>query len=174
MSTNVAVKRIADAKQRNEPALASVDVLMQSIRERAYELFSQRGFGEGFALEDWLKAEHEISWPAAELVEEDKAYQLKIALPGYTVGEIEVSATPQEIIVKAASEKRGASKAQEPAKGTVRWSEFKSNQTCRRFEAPSAIDTNQVTASLQDGLLTVRAAKQSKAEKKTIPIAAAA
>jgi len=174
MSTNVTVKKIADVKQRNEPVLASVDALMQSIRERAYGLFSQRGFGDGFALEDWLKAEREISWPAAELVEEDKAYQLKVALPGYTAGEIEVTATPQEIIVEAASEKKGISKAQEPAKGTVRWSEFKSNQVCRRFEAPSTIDTNQVTASLQDGLLTVTAAKQSKEEKKTIPIAAAA
>jgi HSP20 family molecular chaperone IbpA len=174
MSTNVVVRKVADAKQRSEPVLTSVDALMQSVRERAYELFSQRGFGDGCALDDWLKAEHEISWPAAKLVEEDQAYRLKVALPGYSAGEIEVTATPQEIIVKAASEKKGASKAQEPTKGTVRWSEFRSNEVCRRFEAPSAIDTNQVTASLQDGLLTVTAAKQSKVEKKTVPLATAA
>ena len=174
MSTNVTVTKIADAKQRSEPVLASVDVLMQNIRQRAYELFSQRGFGDGFALEDWLRAEHEISWPAAELVEQDQAYQLKVALPGYSAGEIQVTAMPQEIIVNAASEKKGTSKPAEPSKETVRWSEFRSNQVCRRFEAPSAIDTNQVTASLQDGLLTVTAVKQGKAEKKKVPVAAAA
>ena len=174
MSTNVTVTKIADAKQRSEPVLASVDVLMQNIRQRAYELFSQRGFGDGFALEDWLRAEHEISWPAAELVEQDQAYQLKVALPGYSAGEIQVTVTPQEIIVNAASEKKRTSKPEEPSKGTVRWSEFRSNQVCRRFEAPSTIDTNQVTASLQDGLLTVTAVKQGKAEKKKVPVAAAA
>jgi HSP20 family protein len=173
MLTNVAVKKVFDAKQRTEPVFAMADALLQSIRTRAYELFSQRGFNDGFALEDWFKAEHEISWPAAELVEEDQAYQLKVALPGYTAGEIEVTATPQEIIVSAASEKKGAAKSREPAKGTVRWSEFRSNQVCRRFEVPNIIDTNQVTASFEDGLLTVKAAKQGKAEKKTVPVAAA-
>ena len=105
MLTNVAVKKVSDAKQRTEPVFAMADAMLQSIRTRAYELFSQRGFDHGFALEDWLRAEHEISWPAAELVEEDQAYQLTVELRGYSAGEIEVTVTPQEIIVSAASEK---------------------------------------------------------------------
>jgi hypothetical protein len=31
------------------------------IAERAYELYEQRGRWDGFALEDWLKAEHELA-----------------------------------------------------------------------------------------------------------------
>ena len=174
MLTNLAVKKVSDAKQRTEPVFAMADAMLQSIRTRAYELFSQRGFDHGFALEDWLRAEHEISWPAAELVEEDQAYQLTVELRGYTAGEIEVTVTPQEIIVSAVSEKKGAAKPQEPAKGTVGWSEFRRNQVCRRVEVASTIDTNQVTASFEDGLLTVKAAKQGKAEKKIVPMAAAA
>ncbi|HXR19026.1 MAG TPA: Hsp20 family protein [Steroidobacteraceae bacterium] len=173
MSTNVAVKKVSDAKQRTEPVFASVDAMLESIRTRAYELFSQRGFIDGYALEDWLKAEHEVSWPAAELAEEDQAYKLTVELRGYRAGEIEVTVTPQEIIVSAASEKQSAAKPQEPAKGTVGWSEFRRSKVCRRIEVASTIDTNQVTASFQDGLLTVKAAKQGKAGKKTVPVAAA-
>jgi hypothetical protein len=33
----------------------------ERIRQRAYELYEQRGKVEGFALDDWLQAEVEIS-----------------------------------------------------------------------------------------------------------------
>ena len=32
----------------------------QQIRQRAYELYEQRGRAEGHDLDDWLQAEHEI------------------------------------------------------------------------------------------------------------------
>jgi hypothetical protein len=32
----------------------------ERIRRRAYNLYEQRGRVDGFALDDWLKAEHEI------------------------------------------------------------------------------------------------------------------
>jgi hypothetical protein len=33
----------------------------QQIRRRAYELYEQRGRGDGFALNDWLQAESELA-----------------------------------------------------------------------------------------------------------------
>ena len=41
-------------KQPMEP------LLEKEVRMRAYELYEQRGKGQGFALEDWLEAEAEI------------------------------------------------------------------------------------------------------------------
>ncbi len=32
----------------------------ERIRRRAYELYEQRGRGDGFALDDWLQAETEL------------------------------------------------------------------------------------------------------------------
>jgi len=32
----------------------------ERIRSRAYELYEQRGRGDGFALDDWLQAEAEV------------------------------------------------------------------------------------------------------------------
>lgn len=33
----------------------------EQIRRRAYELYEQRGRGDGFALDDWLQAESELT-----------------------------------------------------------------------------------------------------------------
>jgi HSP20 family protein len=174
VSTNISVKKVPDATQRTEPVFAAVDALLESIRSRAYELCAQRDFKDGSALDDWFKAEREISWPTAELVEDEKGYQLKVALPGYSAREIEVTVTPQEIIIGAASAQQASGKQPEAGKGVVRWSEFRSNQVCRRVELPSAIDTNQVSAALDDGLLTVKAAKSAQVQAQSAPVAAAA
>jgi len=42
----------------SEPATASVTE--EAIRERAYELYEQRGMVDGHAVEDWLAAEAEL------------------------------------------------------------------------------------------------------------------
>ena len=36
------------------------DVIEEKVRQRAYELFQQRGCEDGHAMEDWLQAEAEI------------------------------------------------------------------------------------------------------------------
>jgi Protein of unknown function (DUF2934) len=35
-------------------------LLEKEVQMRAYELYEQRGKGEGFALQDWLEAEAEV------------------------------------------------------------------------------------------------------------------
>ncbi len=174
MSTTIAVQKIPDATQRTEPVFAAIDRLLDDVRSRAYELFAQRGSHERSAQDDWLEAERQIAWPAAELVEDDAGYRLEVALPGYCPQEIGVTVTPQEIIVSAASEQQTGGKPVRPGAGVVRWSEFRSDRVCRRIELPGAIDTNQVTAALENGLLTVKAAKQAQAHAESTALAAAA
>jgi len=40
--------------------------LEERIRARAYELYAQRGFLDGFAEQDWLRAEEEVKGRAAK------------------------------------------------------------------------------------------------------------
>ncbi len=40
--------------------LSPCDDLTSSIAKRAYELYSERGYRDGLALDDWLEAEREI------------------------------------------------------------------------------------------------------------------
>ena len=53
---------MANATRKPLTAAASdSQELDRRIRQRAYELYAQRGGGEGRELDDWLRAEEEIS-----------------------------------------------------------------------------------------------------------------
>jgi hypothetical protein len=53
---------MANAARKPLTAAASdSQELDRQIRQRAYELYAQRGGGEGRELDDWLRAEEEIS-----------------------------------------------------------------------------------------------------------------
>jgi HSP20 family protein len=160
--SRVEVQRVPEVSDRSLPIFAEFDKIADQIRLEAYNLFSHRGAGDGHALDDWLEAEKEFSWPAAELAERDDAYSLKVVVAGFKPNEIAVTATPREIMVKAAHEHESAGTAGE---AKTRWSEFRSNDVLRRVELPTAIDVDEISASLKNGLLEIRAPKvKSEAE----------
>jgi len=154
----LSVQKVPAADDRRLPIFAEFENLAERIRLQAYNLFSRRGGAAGHALDDWLAAEHEICWPAAQLVERDDAFALEVALAGFESGEVTVTATPREVILKAAHKAEKAESKDE--KGlNLRWSEFRSNEVYRRVELPSDIEVSKVTASLQNGLLKIVAPK---------------
>jgi HSP20 family protein len=154
----VAVTRVNDAEKKTLPVFGEIAKRLQGVQRRAFDLFEKRGGELGHELEDWFKAEHELlGWPAAELTEKDGAYELEITLPGFEVKDIEVTATPNEVIVHAATEKE-----KKTQKDNVLWTEFGSNDVYRRFDVPNAINVDQVTAKLDNGILRVNAPKTAK------------
>jgi HSP20 family molecular chaperone IbpA len=159
------------------PVFAELSRLMGEVERRAFARFQGRGRRTGSALDDWSAAEHEVlGWPAAELCEVDGRYEMALTLPGYTAGEVEVTASPREVVVHAstAGRRERAARGQEEDGGTsanghtsegqtgngharVLWSEFGSNDVWRRFALAAPIDVDQVTARLENGMLRVRA-----------------
>jgi len=123
-------------------------------------LFEGRGRESGHDLEDWFKAERELlGWPAAELSEKNSAYEIRITLPGFEAKDVEVTATPTEVVVHAATKEE-----KKTQKGKVLWTEFGSNDVYRRFEIPNRINVNKVTATLQDGILRISAPETAKSK----------
>jgi hypothetical protein len=61
----------AAAKPAREPELPAslliTEPQLEQIRERAYQLYEERGRIEGFAEEDWLQAEAEILMKSGKL-----------------------------------------------------------------------------------------------------------
>lgn len=48
------------AKTFTQPSVSVCDDLGARIATRAYELYAERGYGDGYALEDWVQAEREV------------------------------------------------------------------------------------------------------------------
>ncbi len=166
--SHITIQKVAKTEDRALPIFEEVEELLRQIQERAFNIATGRGRRRGSALQDWLGAEREFCWTAAELVERDQDFVLSIALPGLEPGNVDVTATPRELIVRAKGETVSESKEEQ-----VVWSDFSSNDILRRVELGKDIDVDKVSASLKNGLLKIVAAKLEKAEKpaKTMPVA---
>lgn len=169
------IQKVSEPEDRSLPIFAEFDQLADRIRARAFNLFNGRGCRHGHAMDDWLRAEREICWPAAELSERDDEYELDVALAGFEPADIDITATPSELIVKARHESK--SKKKEKREGAkIRWSEFKSEDVYRHIELPEAVDVGHITAHFDNGLLKIMAPKikEKKEASKQIKISTAA
>jgi HSP20 family protein len=163
----VAVTKLNDEEKKTQPIFGEIARRLEAVQQRAFDLFEKRGREVGHELDDWFRAEHELlGRSTAELAEQDRSYQVQVALPGFEAGDIEVTATPTGLIVHAAAEKQN-----ETEENSVLWTEFGSSDVYRRFEVPIAINVDQVTAKLDNGILQINAPKVTKGKE---PKAAAA
>lgn len=152
------IQKVASPEERNLPVFEEFDQVAKAIRARAYDLFARRGFSEGHDMDDWLTAQREYCWPAAELVELDKEFDVKVALAGFEPGDVTVTATPRELLVKAIHKDEKSKKDGDD--GTrVRWTEFHSNEVFRQIPLPADADVDKVHAKFSHGMLEVRMPK---------------
>ena len=161
--SNITVNKVDRDDDRRLPVFDQIEALQERIRDRAYELFRKRGGKAGAELDDWLRAENEVCWPAASLEEDGDEFELKVAIAGFDPDDIDVTARPTELIVKAAHQ----SSRDEDDDERVHWSEFRSNEVFRRIAMPSPIDVDKVKAKFKRGMLEIEAKKARKARGTT-------
>lgn len=154
------VARVPSVDDRNLPIFDEFNEVAKQIRVRAFNLFANRGFNAGNDLEDWLLAEREICWPTAELVEEDDEFEVKVALAGFEPKDITVTATPRELIIKAAHREEHESDDDDDVK--VHWSEFRRSNVYRRIPLPADVNVKKVTAEFEHGMLEIEAPKATE------------
>jgi HSP20 family protein len=163
---SVAVQKIGKDKPAPEPLLKELKDTFEEIRKRAFELFERRGSAPGGELDDWIQAERDLFWiPRAELNETDTGFKIHVGVPGMDAKNLKVTAQSGEILVRGNAGRR----IEKRGKG-VYYSEFGEKSLFRRFEVPDSIDLDRVTASVENGMLTVTAPK--KAARKSIRAAA--
>lgn len=156
--SKIDIRTVPSSDDRKLPIFREIDEIADRIRVHAFNLFRSRGSGGGSDVDDWLAAEREICWPAAELIEEDDEFEVRVALAGFEPGDVEITVTPGELIIKARRELRERGKKRKK-QSTVRFSEFQSDEVYRRIALPEDIDVNSVEAKLKNGMLEIEADK---------------
>jgi len=169
--SDITVQR-ASKDYRTLPVFAEAERTFERIRQRAYELFEGRSQGQGGPLDDWLAAERELNWPAAELTERGADYLVSVALPGFEADDISLTATPRTLFVQARtrSERKDETKKGE---ATLHWSEIRSRDVCRRIDLAKDVDVDKVSAQLKNGMLKIVARKVETPAKPVAVVAAA-
>ncbi len=165
---NVPIQKLEASKPALTPLLEGMKATFDKIRERAFELFERRGGAPGLDVDDWVRAEHELFWvPQAELTETETEYKIKVGVPGFDAKDLDVTVQPQEILVQGRAEQR-----EEKMEQGVSFSEFGSKSLYRRFVLESSIDLGGVSASVENGMLTITAPKAKETTKKVATAAA--
>ena len=142
--------------------LEEITQLHEAINKRAYELFRNPDGLFAGPLADWFRAERELVWsPAIELRQHNGQFELEAALPGVDPKNLDVQATPEDILITAAEEHR-----REAKEGTTHVREFASGRLFRSVHLPERIDPESVKAELRNGMLRVTATVAKPATKK--------
>lgn len=165
------VKKVPEPSDRALPIFEEFDRLADRIRVEAYNLFTGRGAVDGHELDDWLAAERELCGPGVEVAEQKGEFVLSLGLDGFDPVDIDVTATPREILIKGEHKTTRTGGDNEPQPG---WSEYRSKGVLRRVELPAAVDVEKITAKLQRGVLKIVAPKtavQTDATKRRIDVA---
>lgn len=163
---NVQVQKVDGNERGAFSIFAELAERFEGIRNRAFELFEKRGCEAGHSLEDWLRAEREIlGFSLAEFTDKGEYYEIQIALPGFDVKDVQVTATTNEVVAHAASTREKKSESEK-----VFWSEFTSNEVYRRILTPTAIDIDKTTATLDKGLLRITVPKIAETKTKAVAI----
>jgi HSP20 family protein len=166
---NVEIQKVKEGQREGLPFFQEFEKRFNQIQHRAFDLFETGGRRFGRDLENWLTAEREIfGSPAAELADKGDSYELQMALPGFEPKDVEVTATPGELIVHAAS-----SQEKKSEKKNVLWSEFTSSDVYRRIPAPTPLSTEGAAATLEKGVLRITAPKAPETKPRTVSIQAA-
>ena len=139
--------------KKQESIFDEIDEMRERIMRRAYDIFCMNGGDCGKDLENWLQAERELLWkPAIELEEQDNEFRLQIAVPGVEPDDIDIEVTPEDILVKADTQTGHGVK-----NGDVFTTEFASGNLFRSVHLPKRIDTDKVTAEVNNGMVTLKA-----------------
>jgi len=139
----------------------------QAITDRAFEIFEGRGQADGRAIEDWLAAERELTWaPPIELTEADGTLTLEAALAGLEASDLNVQATPDDILIKS-------DRMHQDREGVkVHCCEFRHGKLFREVRLPSRIDPERTQAEYRNGLLHITAPIVEEGGTQRIPVSA--
>jgi HSP20 family molecular chaperone IbpA len=154
----IKVNRYDSSEKGSTGVLEELERVFESIRERAFDLFLRRSNkDQNRELDDWLQAERELfDLPRCEMVEKENEYAVSLAMPGIHVSDIELTASPERIVVTAQQ------KFQRERDGKVHFSEFSEKCLLRVLDFPTPVDVDKIQASLQNGMLQVTAPKQAE------------
>lgn len=110
-------------------------------------------------LEDWV--------PAMNVIENKNSYRYEFAVPGFTKEDFDISIDGAYLAVNAKT-----SKESEEIKDNYTRKEFSCSSFSRRFELPLNVNTEEVDAKYEEGILYIDLKKKDvrQLEKKRISI----
>jgi HSP20 family protein len=103
------------------------------------------------------KNQEMITVPSVNISDEDKAFELSIALPGMGKDDVQIEVQDNYLTIKAKSQ----AQKEEKEKNWIR-TEFISHSFYRAFELPTNADPEKVEAKMKNGRLDIKVGKKDR------------
>ena len=103
----------------------------------------------------------EGSAPAVNVVEDDKAYRIEVAVPGLTGKDVRIDL--EDDVLTISSERK---EQHEEKKETYMRREFRHASFKRSFQLPETVDQENIEASHSEGILTIQLPKRVEVVQK--------
>lgn len=106
--------------------------------------------------------------PAVDVQETETAYLMSMEIPGLSEKDVEIKVDGQLLTVASRTE----SSKEESAKDGAKWlmKERRASSFARSFSLPKDVDTDAISASAENGILTITLPRQEKAKPRLIDI----
>lgn len=110
-----------------------------------------------------LGSDTAFNTPAVNIAEDEKGYSIDLAAPGYAESELNVKLENNLLTIEG---KREESK-EEVVEGKVNRKEFQYGSFSRSFKMPREIDSENIAAKYNNGILSISVPKTEKEQNKT-------
>jgi HSP20 family protein len=147
----------------------SVHDLQEAITRRAHELWETGGFANGNAIDHWLRAESELlRFAPVEITESEEEVCGYAEVPGLNARDLDIHLEPERLIIRGKAEQ-----SRDRTRGQISYTEREGTQVFRALTLPAAVDTNNATAVLRDGVLELTLPKADYAKSMRLQVKAA-
>ena len=110
-------------------------------------------------------ADNNFKAMALDIIEQDKEFQIKANLPGFTKENVKISVHDNQLVIEAKCEEKKEEKT-----GTVYRCERYSGNYRRNLYLPDNADVNKISAKMTDGVLHLSIPKKEQTPEKEVVI----
>jgi HSP20 family protein len=103
----------------------------------------------------------EGSTPAVNVVEDDKAYRIEVAVPGLTRKDVRIDLEDNVLTISSERKEKNEEKKENYMRREFRHASFK-----RSFQLPETVDQENIEANHSDGVLTIQLPKRQEVLQK--------
>ena len=125
-----------------------------------------RIFGDLFAFHESGTDTEETSWiPTVDISETENGYEIRAELPGVSEDDVNVSVTDNVLTVKGEKRQEAETEGKNYRRVERRYGSFQ-----RRFTLPSEVETDDIKAEFNGGVLTLSIPKPEAVKPTEIPV----
>ncbi|MBV9949382.1 MAG: Hsp20/alpha crystallin family protein [Myxococcales bacterium] len=143
-----------------DDTLRAIDLLQRRL-DRAFDQWA-----EPYPQGERARRRPRTAWPPTNVFETKEAFVVKAEVPGLAEGDVAVSVEDEALVV------RGERKSDVPEGYTVHLRERSPVAFTRKLPLPARVDSDAVSATLRDGVLTITLPKAKEALPRQIAVKA--